>query len=390
MPSIAKRSIFVTGYLVLPEKRSSRSYVDADLIVTNPAHHPAQKTMPFGRTLERVDDAPAHQAKIAGVDRDRNFREAPDHAVEESCGKQLEWALALARAAHGVDDVVALTPFRHKLRDELGRILEIAVHQDHGVTLRDVHTGRRGKLVTEIAGEVDDHDMLAARKFVANAFERAIGAAVVDQDNLIGRSAFQTPDDRHNALDERRDVTFLVVQGYDDAEYRHDRSASTRARRTFGMQRPWAIFAAALVLSLAACAQRVPAPRASVESVQTATPVPTATQQTVTSQTATPQIAAAQTAGPLQSATPVHLRRLFIAGRTYIAAASLASGPKYDNARSTVHADCSANTRRFTPTAYGSGECPADDRRCKYQQSNRACRGYNFRHGGNVVECGKR
>jgi len=79
--------------------------------------------MAFGRAFEGVDDAAAHQTKIAGVDGDGNFGDAFDCAIENASGEQLERALAFARSAHGIDDVVALAIFREEGIDEFGRVL---------------------------------------------------------------------------------------------------------------------------------------------------------------------------------------------------------------------------------------------------------------------------
>ena len=255
--------------------------------------------MPFGRALERVDDAAAHQTKIAGIDWDRNFGKALDDAVEQARSKELKWTFAFARSPHRVDDVVAFAPLCIERGDELGRVLQIAVHQDDRVARSDIDAGRGSELVTEIAREINQHDMLASCELVADARERAVGAAVVYQDDLVRGRAFQTPDDCNDALDERDDVALFVVQRYDNAERRHDRSASTRARRTFGMQRLWAIVTAAFVLNLTACAQRAPAPHASVAVAQTPAPLQSATPTPTLAPT---PLAAPQTAAPTQSA----------------------------------------------------------------------------------------
>src|SRR5213080_3664519 len=87
----------------------------------------------------------------------------------------------LADAEH---DLVPLLPARYQRGNELRWILEICVENDRRVSLSDIETrGDRG-LVPEVPREPDD---LAAGITVTEReqeFEGAIGAAVVDEDDL--------------------------------------------------------------------------------------------------------------------------------------------------------------------------------------------------------------
>jgi hypothetical protein len=76
------------------------------------------------------------------------------------------------------------------------------------------------------------------------------------------------------------------------------------------MQRLWAMIAAAFLLNLVACAQRAPAPRASVAAPQTSTPLPpppaTPTPMLASTPTSTPQSSPVTqtTAAPSPQVTP--------------------------------------------------------------------------------------
>jgi hypothetical protein len=50
-----------------------------------------------------------------------------------------------------VHDVVAFAPFFEKLLDQLGRVLQVAVHQNRRVAAADVEPGGRGDLVSEVS-----------------------------------------------------------------------------------------------------------------------------------------------------------------------------------------------------------------------------------------------
>jgi hypothetical protein len=177
--------------------------LDADLLVADPTHEAAQEAMFLARLRERVDHAPAHQAKVARVDRDRDVRQAPDRAVEDARGQEFEEALAAARLARGVHHVVALAPLLDDAFDQFGRILQIAVHQDHRIAARGVEPGGRGDLMSEVAREIDDRDPRICRAQRAQRRERTVARAVVDRDDLVAVAAFRRDafQNRRRALD---------------------------------------------------------------------------------------------------------------------------------------------------------------------------------------------
>ena len=88
-----------------------------------------------------------------------------------------------------VDDVVALAPVRDELRDQLGRVLEIAVEQHDGVTGRDPHPGGERALRAERAGVVDRRRRSGSRcRELGQHLAGVVGRAVVDEDDLVVRA----------------------------------------------------------------------------------------------------------------------------------------------------------------------------------------------------------
>ena len=57
--------------------------LDADLLEADPCNQSAQEAVVLAGVLERVDHAPAHQPEVAGVERDRDVRQAARDAVEQ-------------------------------------------------------------------------------------------------------------------------------------------------------------------------------------------------------------------------------------------------------------------------------------------------------------------
>jgi len=211
------------GHRVLRRAREALGAVvlDPGLLVADPRDEAADEAVPLARVAQRADDAPAHQPEVAGVDGDRDVREPPDDAVEERGGEQLEAALAVPAPARRVDDVVAVAELGQEVVDELGRVLQVAVHQHDRVAARRVEPRRRRDLVAEVARERDHAQVGIAVGRVEQLLERGVAAPVVDQDQLVrgGRDA-QSGDHVADAAQELVDVVGLVEERNDDAERR--------------------------------------------------------------------------------------------------------------------------------------------------------------------------
>jgi len=143
--------------------------------------------VPLARALQREHDAPAHQPEIAGVDRDRNVREAAYDAIERRRGEDLEAALAGARLARRVHDVVPGAKAFDERADQFGRILQVAVHQHDRIAPGGIDPRRCRDLVAEVARERDHTQMPVAFEPVEQEHARRIAAAVVDRDHFVGR-----------------------------------------------------------------------------------------------------------------------------------------------------------------------------------------------------------
>jgi len=102
---------------------------------------------------ERLDDAPVGESEVAGRRGNVDVRELAQEAVVETGRVPLE--PALGPVGHdAVDDVVALAPPLGELRQQLGRMLEVAVHDDDRVAAREIDSGGDRELVAEVACEL--------------------------------------------------------------------------------------------------------------------------------------------------------------------------------------------------------------------------------------------
>jgi len=188
--------------------------------------------MPLARVAQRDDDAPAHEAEIAGVDRYRNVRQAPNRAVKDARRDDLERALARAPAARRVHDVVALTEFGEELSDQLGRILKVAVHQHDRVAAGGIEPGRRRDLMAEVARQRDHAQPRVVGGGSQQLGQRVVAAAVVDADELPRRRRLrEAAHDAANATQQLLDARALVVEWDDHAECRVGTAADRHVRR---------------------------------------------------------------------------------------------------------------------------------------------------------------
>ena len=112
-------------------------------------------------------------------------------------------------------DLRAALPFLHQLRRHLGRMLEIAVHRDHGAAARVAQARTQRRLMPEIAGEGDVADRRIAGRERTDGGERAIGRAVVDENDLV---LAKRPRDLGKARRHAGDIAHLIVRRQDERQ----------------------------------------------------------------------------------------------------------------------------------------------------------------------------
>ena len=140
--------------------------------------------------------------------------------VGDARGNAAEEEVVAALLAPAADDVVALFELGEEVGDLVGVVLQVAVHGEDEVALGVVEAGGEGGGLAEVAAELDDED---AAVDGSDLFKQAVGAvagAIVDEDQLEGFA-----DLLHDGLEavvERGDVLFFVVERNDDGIFRHD------------------------------------------------------------------------------------------------------------------------------------------------------------------------
>ncbi len=120
--------------------------------------------------------------------------------------------------ALGGDDLVALTPACKELRDQFGRMLQIAIHTDDGLAAGFTQAGHERALVAEVARETRATQGLVQLGLGDDLRPSAVRAAIIDQDDFERHA--DAGHDLFHGQHEGFDVALLVIHGGDDGELR--------------------------------------------------------------------------------------------------------------------------------------------------------------------------
>ena len=121
----------------------------------------------------------------------------------------------LATASLRVCHVGAALPGGDQFHAHRGRVLKIGIHDDHGIGIGPVQAGTHGHLMAVVASERVDGHSGVERSGLLQKRERAVPAAVVDEDELeripLGKGIGGLP----NLIEEGLDVPLFIEDGED-------------------------------------------------------------------------------------------------------------------------------------------------------------------------------
>src|SRR5262249_16811143 len=130
------------------------------------------------------------QAEVAGILRDLLPRAPVDQRIERLDAEPMQPRLVLAVRLGGVDDIeAAIEPMADQRLDQGGRMLAVAVHEQHRAEAGVIEAGEERRLLAEIARERNDLDVEINGGKSARRFEGGVAAAVVDIDHLARETA---------------------------------------------------------------------------------------------------------------------------------------------------------------------------------------------------------
>ena len=147
--------------------------------------HGLRELLLADRAEHRLDGVAPVRVEGAAEVRDRNAREAAQHAVDHSRGQGAADGV-LAPAPASARNVVAGLDRLDESRNVLRLVLEVAVHRDDDVPARPRQPGMHRGMLAEVAFEADGaHAHVGCVKALEGG-ERAVRRAVVHEDQLEG------------------------------------------------------------------------------------------------------------------------------------------------------------------------------------------------------------
>ena len=156
--------------------------IEPDLPKTEETAESSHEPATFREAIERIDDAAVHQAEIAAVHGDLQVADHSEQAIERPVGDPFEKSLP-STSTDRVNDVVAASPESNQVRNQFGRVLQVAVHHDDGLAPGVLEPRRDRRLVAEIPAEVDrDHPLVLGAQAVDHVGSRVSTPIVNEQD----------------------------------------------------------------------------------------------------------------------------------------------------------------------------------------------------------------
>ena len=150
IPSKARRRSILAVYFGSPAARASRSTSIPTWRKPTQLRIPRTESVAFREMVEQIDDLAGPSARSH-----RCRAECPDRTVSSRCGRshcrRPASAVLLCGSAAPHRPRHILEPARDQTGNRFGRILQIAIHDDDGVSRCMLKTSRDGGLVAEVA-----------------------------------------------------------------------------------------------------------------------------------------------------------------------------------------------------------------------------------------------
>ncbi len=190
---------------------------EADRVEADPGEDPLREAVALRQGQDALHRPPGQQAEVPRPVEEFHVHAAADDRVVGVAECAADHALPPAVATR--DDLVVAVPvqFEHA-GDELGRVLEVGVHDHHGVTARHAETGEHRGFLAEVPAERRVMGPFVLRGERIEKQSCAVETAVVHVADLEGLSeAFE---DGEQDRVERPDALGLVEAGHDDRQVR--------------------------------------------------------------------------------------------------------------------------------------------------------------------------
>ena len=198
-----------------------RFVADADLAEADPARQPLEKAIALGKLAQRGRGPRRQQAEVAGIFRDFLPRAVIDQCVEAMHGDAPQPRFIVAVRLGGIDHIeAAFDPVADQLLDQGGRMLAVAVHEQHRAEPGMVQPRHQRRFLAEIARQRHHLDVEPVGAKPARDVERRVGAAVIDIDDLAAEAVAlpQRLRQRAEPLVQKGQPGCLIIEGDDDRQ----------------------------------------------------------------------------------------------------------------------------------------------------------------------------
>ena len=187
---------------------------DADLAETDRGDHAPDEAAALAHGQQGGQGPTVDEPEVTDIDGDVDIGQAAEEPIEDLGGLPLHPGVRAPVGADPVGDVVALPPAGGHLQHHGRRVLEVGVHDDHGLSTGQVHPGGDGGLVAEVAGQADGLEAFVPVVQIGHDLVAVIVAAVVDEDDL-GRTV-EAPEQLAHLVEEGMEPSRLVVDRDDE------------------------------------------------------------------------------------------------------------------------------------------------------------------------------
>src|SRR5262245_8908740 len=107
-----------------------------------------------------------------------------------------------------MDDIISIPPEREHAGQELGRVLQVAIHGNDDITSCVTEASEQSRLVPEIPRQADMMNPRISDSHVRNGCQRPVGTPVVNKDEFEG-PAVATKDGRDSFVD-MTEIRFFI------------------------------------------------------------------------------------------------------------------------------------------------------------------------------------
>jgi hypothetical protein len=220
-----------------------RLIVDARLTKPDPARKPLEEPIAFRHLPKRVCGARRQEPEVAGVFRNFVARPPIQQGIKRMNAGSPQPGFILAMSLCRIDHVVTIIePTRHQRVDQIGRMLSVAVHEQHCARRGVIEPRQERGFLAEISRQRNNLDVERNRGERSGDVASVVAAAIVDihDFDIEPASGLLIARDLGDTFMQGRQPFSLVEQRHDDRQRRRQRRCS-RARARFGRfsGHPW-------------------------------------------------------------------------------------------------------------------------------------------------------